>query len=81
MMNMSAVAKPDRGGRNQHLTFKVDEGVETDIFTDVLVSVIDPRLQTSREISLIWLSAVLGSGVGLLASGLFAALREILKRP
>ena len=28
--------------QGQYLTFKVDDGVETDIFTDVLVSVIDP---------------------------------------
>ena len=63
----------------QRLTFDVDDGLETDIFTDVLVSVIDPKLQASRETSLVWLSAVLGSGVGLMASGLFAALRELVK--
>lgn len=63
----------------QRLTFDVDDGLDTDIFTDVLVSVIDPKLQASREISLVWLSAVLGSGVGLMASGLFAALRELMK--
>ena len=63
----------------QRLTFDVDDGLDTDIFTDVLVSIIDPKLQASREISLVWLSAVLGSGVGLMASGLFAALRELMK--
>jgi len=61
---------------NVELTFKVDSGLETDIFTDVMVSTIDQRAMAEREITLSWLSTIMGTGFGLLVGALLALSRD-----
>lgn len=62
--------------RSTKLTFLVDSGTETDIFTDVLVSVTDSNALASREVKISWLSALLGTGIGLIIGAILALTRE-----
>lgn len=58
------------------LTFSVGSGMETDIFTDVLVSVIDSNAIANREVKISWLSALLGTGIGLIIGAVLALTRD-----
>ncbi len=62
--------------KSTQLTFSVDSGTETDIFTDVLVSVTDSNAIANREVKISWLSALLGTGIGLIIGAILALVRE-----
>ncbi len=62
--------------KSTELAFLVGSGAETDIFTDVLVSVTDLNAITNREAKISWLCSLLGTDIGLIIGAILALTKE-----